>query len=75
MARPLAALQKKGVPSRLVVYPNAGHWPGWREMIFYYNAHLDWFHRWLGGEKAPYEVLEMAAERGVPKKEPEEASE
>ena len=69
------ALQKKGVPSRLVVYPNAGHWPGWREMFFYYNAHLDWFHRWLGGEKAPYEVLEMAAERGVPKKEPEEASE
>ena len=36
------------------------HWPGWREMIFYYNAHLDWFHHWLGGEAAPYDVLEHA---------------
>lgn len=66
------ALQKRGVPSRLVVMPNAGHWPGWREMIFYYNAHLDWFHRWLGGEPAPYDVLEHARQRGIPKKNAEE---
>jgi dipeptidyl aminopeptidase/acylaminoacyl peptidase len=50
------ALQKRNVPSRLVVFPNAGHWPDWYEMAFYYNVHLDWFHRWLGGEKAPYDV-------------------
>ncbi|TAJ16639.1 MAG: S9 family peptidase [Planctomycetota bacterium] len=50
------ALQARGVPSRLVVYPNAGHWPSWLEMAYYYNAHLDWFHRWLGGGKAPYSV-------------------
>jgi len=48
-------LQKMGVPSRLIVFKNAGHWPGWYEMAFYYNAHLDWFHRWLGGGPAPYE--------------------
>jgi dipeptidyl aminopeptidase/acylaminoacyl peptidase len=44
------ALQKRGIPSELVVFPNAGHWPGWREMIFYYTAHLEFFHEWLGGE-------------------------
>ncbi len=50
------ALQKKGVPSKLVVYKNAGHWPSWYEMAFYYNIHLDWFHRWLGGKPAPYDT-------------------
>ena len=54
------ALQRKRVPSRLVVFPKSGHWPGWKEMAFYYNAHLDWFHRWLGGEPAPWDVLGMA---------------
>jgi dipeptidyl aminopeptidase/acylaminoacyl peptidase len=44
------ALQKRGIPSELVVFPNAGHWPGWREMIFYYTAHLEFFHEWLGGQ-------------------------
>jgi len=49
------ALQKMKVPSRLVVFPNAGHWPSWYEMAFYYNVHLDWFHRWLGGGEAPWD--------------------
>jgi dipeptidyl aminopeptidase/acylaminoacyl peptidase len=48
-------LQVRDVPSRLVVFPNAGHWPGWYEMAFYYLVHLDWFARWLGGEPAPWE--------------------
>lgn len=42
-------LQLKKVPSRLVVYENAGHWPSWYEMALYYAAHLDWFHTYLGG--------------------------
>jgi dipeptidyl aminopeptidase/acylaminoacyl peptidase len=50
------ALQKMNVPSRLVVFPQAGHWPSWYEMAFYYNVHLDWFHRWLGGGEAPWDV-------------------
>jgi dipeptidyl aminopeptidase/acylaminoacyl peptidase len=54
------ALQKQGVPSRLVVFPDAGHWPGWYEMAFYYNVHLDWFHRWLGGGEAPYDVKDLS---------------
>lgn len=57
------ALRRQDVPARLVVFPNAGHWPGWKEMVFYYNAHLDWFHRWLGGEPAPYDVQEHARNR------------
>jgi dipeptidyl aminopeptidase/acylaminoacyl peptidase len=43
-------LQLMEVPSRLVVLPEAGHWPSWYEMAFYYLVHLDWFHQWLGGE-------------------------
>lgn len=47
-------LQVQDIPSRLVVFPDAGHWPGWYEMAFYYLVHLDWFHEWLGGEPAPW---------------------
>ncbi len=48
-------LQVQKVPSRLVVFPDAGHWPSWYEMAFYYLVHLDWFHTHLGGEPAPWE--------------------
>jgi dipeptidyl aminopeptidase/acylaminoacyl peptidase len=50
------ALQRRGVPSRLVMFPNAGHWPAWHEMAFYYNVHLDFFQRYLGGGAAPWKV-------------------
>jgi len=43
------ALQKMNVPSRLIVYSNAGHWPSWYEMALYYTAHLEWFQKYLGG--------------------------
>ncbi len=46
-------LQKRGVPSRLVVYEKAGHWPSWHEMSLYYQAHLDWFRRWLPPDVPP----------------------
>jgi dipeptidyl aminopeptidase/acylaminoacyl peptidase len=65
------ALQKMGVPSRLVILPNAGHWPAWHEMAFYYDVHLDFFHKWLGGEPAPYDVTEMARNLAFEKKKPE----
>ncbi len=54
------ALQKMNVPSRLIVYENDGHWPHYtKSMPFYYNAHLDWFHKYLGGDPAPYEMNRM----------------
>ena len=28
-------------------------------MPLYYDAHLDWFHKYLGGDPAPYDVNEM----------------
>ncbi len=62
-------LQKMEVPSRLIVFPNAGHWPNWYEMAFYYNAHLDWFHRWLGGGAAPYDVTRFARNQVFQKKQ------
>jgi dipeptidyl aminopeptidase/acylaminoacyl peptidase len=53
-------LQRMGVPSRLIVFKNDGHWPsGVKSMPFYYNAHLDWFHRYLGGPPAPYDMKAM----------------
>ncbi len=53
-------LQKMRVPSRLIVFPNDGHWPNYtKSMPFYYNAHLDWFHRYLKGGAAPYNMQKM----------------
>jgi len=48
------ALQKQGVPSRLIVFSNAGHWPSWYEMALYYTAHLEWFEKYLGGGGPPW---------------------
>ncbi len=54
------ALQRMGVPSRLIVFKNDGHWPNYvKSMPLYYNAHLDWFHRYLGGGPAPWDVEKM----------------
>lgn len=48
-------LQKMGVPSRLIVFKNDGHWPDHvKSMPVYYNAHLEWFHQYLKGDPAPY---------------------
>jgi dipeptidyl aminopeptidase/acylaminoacyl peptidase len=48
------ALQKMKVPSKLIIYSNAGHWPSWYEMALYYTAHLEWFHKHLGGGAPPW---------------------
>jgi len=48
------ALQRQDVPSRLIVYSNAGHWPSWYEMALYYTAHLEWFQKYLGGGGPPW---------------------
>jgi dipeptidyl aminopeptidase/acylaminoacyl peptidase len=59
-----SALRKQGVPSRLLVFENDGHWPSWvRSMPVYYNAHLEWFHEYLGGDPAPYDTREMVRNR------------
>lgn len=47
-------LQKMNVPSRLIIFSEAGHWPSWYEMALYYTAHLDWFHTYLGGAAPPW---------------------
>ncbi|MGA7658416.1 MAG: prolyl oligopeptidase family serine peptidase [Candidatus Sulfotelmatobacter sp.] len=48
------SLQEMNVPSRLIVYSDAGHWPSWYEMALYYTAHLEWFHQYLGGDAPPW---------------------
>ncbi|HKY04099.1 MAG TPA: S9 family peptidase [Blastocatellia bacterium] len=48
------ALQKMNVPSRLIIYSDAGHWPSWYEMALYYTAHLEWFQKYLGGDAPPW---------------------
>lgn len=54
------ALQTLNIPSRLIVLKYDGHWPSnLKSMPLYYNAHLDWFHRYLGGPEAPWDVEQM----------------
>jgi len=48
------SLQEMNVPSKLIIYSNAGHWPSWYEMALYYTAHLEWFHQYLGGDAPPW---------------------
>jgi dipeptidyl aminopeptidase/acylaminoacyl peptidase len=53
-------LQVMDVPSRLIVFENDGHWPSFlKSMPLYYNAHLEWFHEYLGGMPAPYDSRDM----------------
>ncbi len=64
-------LQEEGVPSRLIVFKNDGHWPNYvKSMPFYYNAHLDWFHKYLGGPPAPYDMLKMWRNQAYEKSSP-----
>ncbi|MCX8011208.1 MAG: S9 family peptidase, partial [Ignavibacteria bacterium] len=54
------ALQKMNVPSRLIIFKNDGHWPNFvKSMPLYYNAHLEWFHKYLGGGPAPWDSKKM----------------
>jgi hypothetical protein len=49
-----------GVPSRLIVFKNDGHWPdALKSMPVYYNAHLEWFQKYLGGSPAPWKTEDL----------------
>ncbi len=53
-------LQTLGIPSRLIIFSNDGHWPdNMTSMPVYYNAHLEWFHKYLGGDPAPWDSEKM----------------
>ena len=53
-------LQTLGIPSRLIILKNDGHWPNnVKSMPLYYDAHLDWFHKYLGGDPAPYDIKKL----------------
>ncbi len=53
-------LQRQGIPSRLIIFKNDGHWPSFvKSMPLYYNAHLEWFHKYLGGQPAPWDSKKM----------------
>lgn len=55
-----SVLQTLGIPSRLIVFSNDGHWPATlTSMPVYYNAHLEWFHTYLGGAPAPWDTKKM----------------
>lgn len=55
-----STLQTLGIPSRLIVFDNDGHWPSnLKSMPLYYNAHLEWFHKYLGGQPAPWDSEQM----------------
>ncbi len=53
-------LQSMNVPSALIIFKNDGHWPNYiKSMPVYYNAHLEWFHKYLGGGKPPFKTEDM----------------
>ena len=58
------SLQKMNVPSKLIIYSDAGHWPSWYEMALYYTAHLEWFQKYLGGGGPPW-TTEQFLRNGV----------
>lgn len=72
------ALQKRNVPSRLIIYSNAGHWPSWHEMALYYTAHLEWFKKYLGGGGPPWSteafLRNAVFDRETGKRLPDEAA-
>jgi dipeptidyl aminopeptidase/acylaminoacyl peptidase len=46
------ALKMQGVPSRLLLFPDEGHWilkP--RNSVLWYNSFLDWIGTWTNGER------------------------
>lgn len=58
--RYFTALQLKNIDSRLIIFDNDGHWPSYlKSMPLYYNAHLEWFHKYLGGDPAPWNSKKM----------------
>ena len=53
------ALQLRGVPSKLLMFPDEGHWvlkPG--NSRLWHNTVMDWLHRYLGGAEADPKALE-----------------
>ncbi|MGE5414118.1 MAG: prolyl oligopeptidase family serine peptidase [Syntrophomonadaceae bacterium] len=55
------ALQVQGVPSKLLTFPDEGHWvlkPG--NSCLWHNTVMDWLHRWLGGAEADPKGLALA---------------
>ncbi len=54
------ALQVQNVPSKLLMFPDEGHWvlkPG--NSAVWHNVIMDWLHRYLGGAEADPKALEM----------------
>jgi len=63
--RYFTALQKNGIDSRLIIFDNDGHWPNHlKSMPLYYNSHLEWFHKYLGGDPAPWDSKDMVRNQG-----------
>ena len=55
------ALQVQGVPSKLLMFPDEGHWvlkPG--NSCLWHNTIMDWLHTYLGGAEADPRGLGMA---------------
>ncbi len=55
------ALQLKNVPSKLLMFPDEGHWvlkPG--NSRLWHATVMDWLHRYLGGAEADAKALETA---------------
>ncbi len=62
-------LQKLGIDSKIIIFKNDCHWPSAvKSMPLYYNAHLEWFHKYLNGGEAPYDSDKLIKNRIFEKK-------
>jgi len=55
------ALQRQGVPSKMIRFPDEDHWIQQPQNVaFWYGSILDWFDRWLkrGGKEKEEETTE-----------------
>jgi dipeptidyl aminopeptidase/acylaminoacyl peptidase len=56
-----SALQIQKVPSKLLMFPDEGHWvlkPG--NSSLWHAVVMDWLHQWLGGAAVDPKALETA---------------
>jgi dipeptidyl aminopeptidase/acylaminoacyl peptidase len=63
------ALQRRGIPSRLLIFPDENHWvlkP--KNSVQWYDEVFGWFRRYIGGEPVQAAPASAPAPRGKPER-------
>jgi dipeptidyl aminopeptidase/acylaminoacyl peptidase len=63
------ALQRRGIPSRLLIFPDENHWvlkP--KNSVQWYDEVFGWFRRYIGGQPVQAAPMPAAAPQGKPER-------